>query len=195
MATPRLSMRNIREILRQKWSLNRSHREVAAGLNISIGGVSKIVGKPGITLSKLRLTRDGQPAGVYYLGLSLDWMERAIARTRLQEGARLSVLDGRGTLVARFPDPERWAGTAVQGQVVRQVLDSAAEGTLQDVNRLGERFIDEAPGPVDLHYDPISRAISAQPEGIAFDADGNLHLSSEGKKGEGLILKFNYIKK
>jgi len=38
-------MRNIREILRQKWSLNRSHREVAASLNISIGGVSKIVGK------------------------------------------------------------------------------------------------------------------------------------------------------
>ena len=32
-------MRNIREILRQKWSLNRSHREVAASLNISIGGV------------------------------------------------------------------------------------------------------------------------------------------------------------
>lgn len=45
MATPRLTMRNIREILRQKWSLNRSHREVAASLNISIGGVSKIVGK------------------------------------------------------------------------------------------------------------------------------------------------------
>ena len=38
-------MRNIREILRQKWLLNRSHREVAASLNISIGGVSKIVGK------------------------------------------------------------------------------------------------------------------------------------------------------
>ena len=38
-------MRNIREILRQKWSLNRSHREVAESLNISIGGVSKIVGK------------------------------------------------------------------------------------------------------------------------------------------------------
>ena len=31
--------------MRQKWLLNRSHREVAASLNISIGGVSKIVGK------------------------------------------------------------------------------------------------------------------------------------------------------
>ena len=47
-------MRNIREILRQKWSLNRSHREVAASLNISIGGVSKIVGKA----DEAALTRD-----------------------------------------------------------------------------------------------------------------------------------------
>jgi tricarballylate dehydrogenase len=36
------------------------------------------------------------------------------------------------------------------------------------VNRRGQRFVDEAPGPVDLHYDPISRAISAEPEGIAY---------------------------
>ncbi len=36
------------------------------------------------------------------------------------------------------------------------------------VNRNAQRFIDEAPGPVDLHYDPISRAISAEPDGIAY---------------------------
>jgi tricarballylate dehydrogenase len=36
------------------------------------------------------------------------------------------------------------------------------------VNRGGQRFVDEAPGPVDLHYDPISRAISGEPEGIAY---------------------------
>lgn len=36
------------------------------------------------------------------------------------------------------------------------------------VNRHGDRFIDEAPGPVDSHYDPISRAIAQQPDGIAY---------------------------
>ena len=40
MATERLSMRKIREILRHKWVLGRSHREVAASLGISIGAVS-----------------------------------------------------------------------------------------------------------------------------------------------------------
>jgi tricarballylate dehydrogenase len=36
------------------------------------------------------------------------------------------------------------------------------------VNRNGKRFCDEAPGPVDVHYDHISRDISGQPDGIAY---------------------------
>ena len=42
MATERLSMRKIREILRYKWNLGRSHREVAARLGISVGAITKI---------------------------------------------------------------------------------------------------------------------------------------------------------
>lgn len=38
----------------------------------------------------------------------------------------------------------------------------------------------------------LDKKLLPQPEGIAFDADGNLHLSSEGKKGEGLVFKFDY---
>jgi transposase len=42
MATERLSMRQIREILRQKWTLARTHREVAEGLRVSLGTVSTV---------------------------------------------------------------------------------------------------------------------------------------------------------
>lgn len=38
----------------------------------------------------------------------------------------------------------------------------------------------------------LDKGILPQPEGIAFDAQGNLYLSSEGKKHEGLLAKFNY---
>jgi tricarballylate dehydrogenase len=41
------------------------------------------------------------------------------------------------------------------------------------LNKRGERFVDEGPGPVDQHYDPITRRIGEQPDGIAwviFDA-------------------------
>src|SRR6266702_5922121 len=43
MATERLSMRQTREILRQKWSLGRTHREVAQSLGISSGAVGMTV--------------------------------------------------------------------------------------------------------------------------------------------------------
>ena len=42
MAAERLSMRQIREILRQKWTLGRSHREVAQQLGAGLGTVSSV---------------------------------------------------------------------------------------------------------------------------------------------------------
>ena len=43
MATERLLMRHIREILRLKWTLRRSHRETARSLGISTGTVASVV--------------------------------------------------------------------------------------------------------------------------------------------------------
>jgi transposase len=43
MATERLSMRQIREILRQKWVLACSHRQVAATLTVSLGTVTGVL--------------------------------------------------------------------------------------------------------------------------------------------------------
>jgi transposase len=43
MATERLTMRNLREILRQKWLLGRSHREVAQSLGLSSGAIGTSV--------------------------------------------------------------------------------------------------------------------------------------------------------
>lgn len=45
MATERLSMRNTREILRQKWALLKTHRDVARSLGISAGGVANTVAR------------------------------------------------------------------------------------------------------------------------------------------------------
>src|SRR3990170_4223634 len=42
MAAERLSMRQIREILRQKWTLGRSHRAVAQHLGAGLGTVSGV---------------------------------------------------------------------------------------------------------------------------------------------------------
>jgi hypothetical protein len=45
MATERLSMHKTREILRQKWALGRSHREVARSLGVSFGAVATVMSR------------------------------------------------------------------------------------------------------------------------------------------------------
>ena len=43
MATERLPMRKIRDILRLKWTLQRSHRETARSVGVSAGSVASVV--------------------------------------------------------------------------------------------------------------------------------------------------------
>ena len=43
MAAERLSMRCVKEVLRQKWVLKKSHRQVAGALDISSGFVSSVI--------------------------------------------------------------------------------------------------------------------------------------------------------
>ena len=73
MAGARLSMRKTREILRHKWALGHSHREVARALGVSMGAITAAVTRAGaagldwtaiealseITPAMARVRRDG----------------------------------------------------------------------------------------------------------------------------------------
>ena len=100
--------------------------------------ISRIAGKPTFTFSKAKRGSDGQVTGVYYLGGSLEWLARAMARAQLRPGARLLVMDGHGTLLVRYPDPEGWTGTASTGKLAQIVLAASGSGTVQAENRAGE---------------------------------------------------------
>jgi hypothetical protein len=73
MATERLLMRHIREILRLKWTLRRSHRETARSLGISAGAVASVVTRA----KAMALTWDAVDT------LSDDALERALYGPKL----------------------------------------------------------------------------------------------------------------
>jgi transposase len=63
MATKRLSMRKTREILRQKWALGRSHREVARSLSVSVGTVAASLARAreaGLSWAEVERLRDSE---------------------------------------------------------------------------------------------------------------------------------------
>ncbi len=69
MATKRLSMQNIREILRLKWVLHRSHRETARSLGVSAGVVGSVmvrVKKKGLSWSMVERLTDGELEQLLY---------------------------------------------------------------------------------------------------------------------------------
>jgi len=77
MATERLSMRKTKEILRQKWALKRTHREVALSVGVSTGTVSGAVQR-------------AQAAGLDWggaEGLSEEALEQRLYGARVAAGA------------------------------------------------------------------------------------------------------------
>jgi hypothetical protein len=97
MATERLPMRHIREILRLKWGLKRSHRETARSLGISPGAVASVLTRA----TTLGLTWDALAA------LADDALEQRLYGPKLSGG------------VARpLPDP-RWLHTELRRAGVR----------------------------------------------------------------------------
>ena len=52
----------------------------------------------------------GEVAAVVFASLDLAWLNRYLSESLLPPGSVLAVMDRRGTLLARYPDPEFWVG-------------------------------------------------------------------------------------
>ncbi|AFM24116.1 PAS domain S-box protein [Desulfomonile tiedjei] len=75
----------------------------------------------------------GQVRGVLMASLDLSWFNHLAAAADLPAGATLAIVDSNGTILSRYPDPEKWVGTAApESEVVQTVLlerEGVAEAT------------------------------------------------------------------
>ncbi len=108
--------------------------------DISVGDItiSRTIGKPTVTLSKARRDADGKVIAVYYGGLNMKWLERTVNVSERLPEETLSVIDGRGVIVARHPDVEGWTGTPIPTTVLSKIQGADAEA-FEAVNRAGQR--------------------------------------------------------
>ena len=84
--------------------------------------IGKITNRGSVDFGYPLLNRSGELQGVIYAALDLTWLTHLAAEARLPEGASLSILDSQGTILARFPDPEKWAGKPVPDAPLFQIL-------------------------------------------------------------------------
>jgi PAS domain S-box-containing protein len=89
----------------------------------------RVTGRGTINFGYPILNRSGEVGAVVYAALDLTWLTQLIGEARLPDGASLSILDSQGTILARFPDPEKWAGKPVPDAPLFQILQLRDQAT------------------------------------------------------------------
>jgi PAS domain S-box-containing protein len=65
---------------------------------------------------------EGGVRAVIFAALSVDWVNQLAAESNLPAGAALSIVDSKGTLLARFPDSEQWVGKHIPDGSIFEML-------------------------------------------------------------------------
>jgi two-component system cell cycle sensor histidine kinase/response regulator CckA len=103
-------------------------REFAVGSFL----VGRVTGRPALPFGYPAIDRAGRLRAVVFVALDLSWLNHLAADAQLPAGSTLTVLDGAGVVLARYPRAEAWVGTAhPSASLVRAVLTGREEGTAE----------------------------------------------------------------
>jgi len=103
-------------------------RDFAAG-EFQIG---RITGKAVINLGYPVRDGAGQVGAVVFAGLDLSWLNRLLAESRLPENSTITVVDGTGQVLARYPNPEQWVGRSFpDAPFITAAISQQDEGTVE----------------------------------------------------------------
>ena len=102
--------------------------------------IARITGRPALSTIYPALDESGQVRAVVFAGIDLGWLDSFVAEAQLPAGSTLSLVDDAGTVLTRYPEPERWRGTSLPASVIDTLLAQGegvaeAEGS-DEVRRL-----------------------------------------------------------
>lgn len=119
---------------------------------------SRSQGNPVVVFAKAMRNSAGQVSGLLFVSIDLTRLHEELAATRLPDDARLVVVDAKGTVAVRYPDPEGWGGkSAANLSLLQRIQATGGEGTAEDIGLDGERrlfayvkLLDTVTGPMTL---------------------------------------------
>src|SRR5262245_14464028 len=68
------------------------------------------------------IDRAGAITSVIFAALDVTWITQLAAENKLPQGVALSILDSKGTILARFPEPEKWLGKHIPDAALFEML-------------------------------------------------------------------------
>jgi PAS domain S-box-containing protein len=106
------------------------YRRVLASRAFVVGDyqVGTITGKATINMALPVLGEANQILAILTAALDVGWLNQLLAEAHLPEAATLSIIDRSGTMVARYPDSERWVGRSVMDTPIVQTVVAQGAG-------------------------------------------------------------------
>jgi len=87
-------------------------RRAMATRDFAIGDyqVGKVTGKGTINFGYPLVSGAGEVKAVVFAALDLAWLNKLAAEAQLPQGSTFTVIDSNATILARYPEPEKWVG-------------------------------------------------------------------------------------
>ena len=92
--------------------------------------IGRATGTPSINFGYPILDNAGRVQAVIFAALDLSWLNQLAAEAQLPRGATLTVIDHKGMILARYPEPEQWLGkSSPEAAIAEAVQAQREEGT------------------------------------------------------------------
>ncbi|MFH0876964.1 MAG: PAS domain S-box protein, partial [Candidatus Omnitrophota bacterium] len=93
--------------------------------------IGRLSGKPTVVLGYPVLDHTGQLIAAFVAGLDLENLQRTLLKINLPDGANLNVIDSNGTILLRFPDPEKFVGKKMSDKSIVKAMLTKKEGVME----------------------------------------------------------------
>jgi PAS domain S-box-containing protein len=114
--------------------INAAHRawfrRVQQTRNFALGDFqyAGITGRPTLVLGYPVLDKRRAILAMVFVSVDLSWLNQKAKEANLPEGASLTMIDSRGTILARYPDPEKWVGKVLPEATLVNTILTQKEG-------------------------------------------------------------------
>src|SRR5262245_39989107 len=86
------------------------HALETGGFSVGDYQIGRLTGKATVNFGYPVLDEANQPEAVAFVALDLAWLNRLAAEAQLPADSVFVVVDRLGTILVRYPDPEKWVG-------------------------------------------------------------------------------------
>ncbi|MGH7783946.1 MAG: cache domain-containing protein, partial [Candidatus Binatia bacterium] len=103
--------------------------------------IGRVSGKASLNLASPIFDQTGEVDGIVFAGLDLASFNHILAAAQLPRNSTLTVIDRRGTILARQPDAENWIGKSVPDNEMFKNVLAKSEGVTEGVGFDGKKHL------------------------------------------------------